>query len=293
LPRPIERAIVAAIALSACASPTPKPSPPSPQEPRAATGTVDVGGYDLFYTCRGEGTPTVVLEAGLDTAGSSAFAEFIPQLDELNTRACTYDRAGTGSSDPRPASVGKPNAGVEADELHRLLEGAKLEPPFVLVTHSYGGLITRVFADRYPDAVAGFVFEDVSTAWEIDLWPKWDDSPWIDGGQVTDIDATEREVLHAAPLGNIPTVVASQDTYDEEGIPDWAGPIFARQQGKLAALGDNVIHVRATGSGHWIHEDSPEVMTTAISVVVEAVRGDGTLPACEEAFDGLDVTCLS
>jgi hypothetical protein len=95
--------------------------------------------------------------------------------------------------------------------------------------------------------VAGFVFEDVSTAWEIDLWPRWDDSPWIDGGQRIDIQATEHEVLEAAPLGDRPTVVVSQDTYDEEGIPGWAAPIFARQQAKLAALGEDAIHVRADG----------------------------------------------
>ena len=52
-----------------------------------------------------------------------------------------------------------------------MLGEAGVAPPYVLVAHSYGGLIARVFADRYPSEVAGFVSEAVSTAWEIDLWP--------------------------------------------------------------------------------------------------------------------------
>ncbi len=151
----------------------------------------------------------------------------------------------------------------------------------MLVSHSYAGLIARAYADRYPDDVAGFVFEDVSTPWEIDLWPKWDESPWIDGGQRIDIQATEREVLDAAPLGDAATVVVSQSAYDEEGIPKWAAPIFARHQARLAALGDNVIHVRAEGSGHWIHRDQPSVMVTAIEITVVTIRETGSLPGAQ------------
>jgi pimeloyl-ACP methyl ester carboxylesterase len=161
----------------------------------------------------------------------------------------------------------------------------------VYVPHSYAGLVARVFADHYPEDVAGFVFEDVSTAWEIDLWPRWDDSPWIDGTKI-DIQTTERQVLDAAPLGDTPAVVVSQSTYDEEGIPKWAGPIFARQQAKLAALGENTIHVRADGSGHWIHRDRPEVLLRAIEVVADAVRSGEPLPTCEDAFDMPRVTCF-
>ena len=144
-------------------------------------GRVDVGGYELAWQCRGQGTPTVILDAGLDTAGTSEWFDFLPQLDAIGTRACTYDRAGTGSSDPRPEGEA-PTAATQAEELHMLLQEAGIDPPLVLVPHSYAGLIARAYADRYPHDVAGFVFEDVSTPWEIDLWLKWDDSPWIDGG---------------------------------------------------------------------------------------------------------------
>jgi pimeloyl-ACP methyl ester carboxylesterase len=235
----------------------------------------------------------VILEAGLNSDGTSTWFDFIPLLEDADTRVCTYDRAGTGMSDPRPKQAGTPTAALQAEELHRLLEGAQIEPPYVLVPHSYGGLITRVFADRYREEMAGFVFEDVSTAWEIDLWPKWDDSPWIDGGQRVDIQATEKQVLEAAPLGDLPSIVLSQATYDDEGIPRWAAPIFARQQAKLAELGDNVIHLRVDDTGHFIHEERPSVVVAAVEAVVTAARGPEPLPRCPAVFEEALGTCLS
>lgn len=278
-------------ALAACSSGG--SSGTAPGSGSAQSGKRDVGGYELFYRCEGDGSPTVVLEAGLGSPGTTDFGDFIGQLDGVDARVCTYDRAGTGVSGVRPKSAGKLTAALEAEELHSMLEKAGIEPPYVLVPHSYGGLITRVYADKYPDEVAGFVFEDVSTAWEIDLWPKWDPSPWIDGGQKVDIQATEKEVLKAEPLGDRPSVVLSQDTYKGEGIPGWAAPIFAKQQAKLAKLGDDVVHARADGSGHFIHEERPELMVDAIGAVVAAVQTNSQLPDCEEVFAGPDVTCLT
>ncbi len=74
------------------------PTPPSQPQ----NGRIDVGGYELAWQCRGQGTPTVMLDAGLGTAGTSEWFDFLPQLDPIGTRVCTYDRAGTGTSDPRP-----------------------------------------------------------------------------------------------------------------------------------------------------------------------------------------------
>jgi hypothetical protein len=54
-----------------------------------------------------------------------------------------------------------------------------------------------------------------------------------------------------------------------------------------------VIHVRADGVGHFLHDESPSIMVDAIRIVVQAVRGDGRLPACEAAFDESFVTCLT
>ena len=289
---------IAAVILASCGGDTSERSTPgsgSPASPSdAAAGGADIGGYELAYSCLGEGSPTVLLEAGLGGPGLDVWDELLPMVAASGAHVCTYDRAGVGVSDSRPSGDGRPTSATQAGELHALLEAIGVSPPYVLVPHSYGGLVARMFADRYPDEVAGFVFEDVSTAWEIDLWPRWDPSPWIDGRQTIDIDTTERLVLHAEALGPRPTIVLSQSRYDEdeEGIPPWAGPIFARQQAKLAALGDDVIHVRAEDTGHFIHWERPELVVTAIAEVVRAVSTGTPLAPCEEVFDDPVATCL-
>jgi pimeloyl-ACP methyl ester carboxylesterase len=263
------------------------------KRPIEVRGRADAGGYALSYVCRGEGSPAVILEAGLDAAGTRSSAGLVPVLDPIDTQVCAYDRAGTGSSARRPKGGDPPTAGLQAAELHAVLGEIDVAPPYVLVAHSYGGLIARMFADKYPSEVAGFVFEAVSTAWEIDLWPEWDTTPWIDGGRVTDIEATKHQVLEAAPLGSRPSVVVSQDTYDDEGIPEWAVPSFVRQQARLATLGTDVIHVRADGVGHFIHDERPAIIASAVAAVVDAVRTDRRLPACRDIFGPELGTCLN
>jgi pimeloyl-ACP methyl ester carboxylesterase len=283
-----------ALLLAAACSDDPALSPPGPGGGAVPSGEgrVDVGGYELAYTCVGAGSPTVILEAGLGASGMSEFLEVMPEVQATGAQVCTYDRAGIGASEARPTGEGLPTALTHAEELHTLLAAADISPPYVLVPHSYGGLVARMFADRYPETVAGFVFEDVSTAWEIDLWPRWDDRPWIDGEQKVDIGATEQLVLDAAPFGQRPAIVLSQSTYDGEGVPKWAADNFAQHQAKLAALGADVIHVRAEDTGHWIHLERPALVVAAIAEVVRAVRDGTGLAPCDVVFDGGDATCL-
>jgi pimeloyl-ACP methyl ester carboxylesterase len=116
---------------------------------------VDVGGFRLHLNASGEGSPVVVLDAAL--GGSSvSWALVQPELAQV-TRVCSYDRAGFGWSDPGPMPR---TAGRIAGELRMLLERADIRPPFVLVGHSFGGLVVQVFASRYPDCTAGLVLVD-------------------------------------------------------------------------------------------------------------------------------------
>ncbi|MYE07087.1 MAG: alpha/beta hydrolase, partial [Chloroflexi bacterium] len=119
---------------------------------------IDVGGHRLHLRCTGTGTPLVVLESGGDALGSQGWFAVRPKLAGT-TRVCTYDRAGYGWSDTGPEPR---DALTISTELHRMLRGASEPPPFVLVGHSLGGAFIRVFADRYPDDVAGLVFVDSS-----------------------------------------------------------------------------------------------------------------------------------
>ena len=119
---------------------------------------VDVGNYSLHINCVGQGSPTVVLDAG--SGGFSAQWVRVQREVSDTTRVCAYDRAGMGWSergpDPRDAKR-------ISSELHTLLGKAGIEGPYVLVGHSYGGLYMQTYAARYPDEVAGVALVDSST----------------------------------------------------------------------------------------------------------------------------------
>lgn len=116
---------------------------------------VHVGGYRLHLDCRGEGSPAVILEAAILDIGLT-WAKVQREVASF-TRACSYDRAGLGRSErgPRPRTVR-----VMVEELRALLGAAGVPPPYVLVGHSFGALISRLYAHRHPEDVAGIVMVD-------------------------------------------------------------------------------------------------------------------------------------
>ena len=126
----------------------PAPFPPPGQ-------LVDVGGWRLHLHCTGEvqpSQPTVILEAGLGDF-SVEWSLVQPKLATF-VRVCSYDRAGSGWSElgPHPRTMHQ-----IAYELHVLLEKAKVAPPYVLVGHSYGGWLVRLYASKYRSEIAGMV----------------------------------------------------------------------------------------------------------------------------------------
>lgn len=132
---------------------------PGPSAP--STQRIDVGGYKLTLLARGQGTPTVVIEPGTGLAAVES-GEWKAVCDEVakKARVCLYDRAGLGTSDAAPM---RPRTSRDiARDLHALLVNAKVPGPYVLVGHSIGGLNVRVFADMYPDDVAGVVLVDAT-----------------------------------------------------------------------------------------------------------------------------------
>jgi pimeloyl-ACP methyl ester carboxylesterase len=116
---------------------------------------IDLGGYRMHISCTGQGSPTVVLEAG-GGVSSGVWAWIQPEIAR-QTRVCTYDRAGIGWSEQGPHPR---DAGSIAQELHTLLQRAGESEPFVLAGHSLGGQYALMFAERYPEEIAGLVLID-------------------------------------------------------------------------------------------------------------------------------------
>ena len=116
---------------------------------------IDIGGYRLHLNCAGKGDPTVVLIPG---GGDFSFDWALVQPDVSHfTRVCSYDFAGFAWSDPGPVPR---TMRQDALELHTLLKNAGIKGRYVLVGHSLGGLLSRVYAAEYPSEIAGIVLVD-------------------------------------------------------------------------------------------------------------------------------------
>ncbi|HEV7919626.1 MAG TPA: alpha/beta hydrolase [Thermoanaerobaculia bacterium] len=120
-----------------------------------AANLVDVGGRKLHLECTGGGSPTVIFESGLGE-GYYVWSRVQPEVAKTH-RACSYDRAGLGFSDPSPTAR---SIASLIDDLHLLLSKSGEQPPYVLVGHSLGGLLVRRYAARFPDEVTALVLVD-------------------------------------------------------------------------------------------------------------------------------------
>lgn len=197
-------------------------------------GLVDIGGRRLHFESAGSGSPTVVLEAGLNSRSDVWSRDLKQPAGEREmvfpavakfTHVCTYDRPGTlgevneeleptgpqfypSRSDPVPM----PRAmQAIASDLDAVLEKTGQSGPFVLVGHSLGGLFMRYYAMTRPDDVAGLVLVDATTE------TVWDDfkevlppEEWVDFEKGTIENAElkdaypEAEFLLTAPLADDP-----------------------------------------------------------------------------------------
>jgi pimeloyl-ACP methyl ester carboxylesterase len=114
-------------------------------------------GRRLNVYCLGHGSPTVIFDSGLGDA-TRVWALVQPRVAAF-TRACSYDRAGFGFSDPSPKASTSENA---VADMRLLLDALRIKPPYVLVGHSSGGLNVKLYAYEHLPEVAGLVLVDPS-----------------------------------------------------------------------------------------------------------------------------------
>lgn len=284
---------------SPTATPTPEITPlptgtptlsisPTPVTP-TLQDQMDMGGYKLAYQCFGQGSPTVIVEAGGGDKPTVSYT-WHPVIQEVQTftRICIYNRA-----------QGLPTSQDIAADLHTLLQKIPLTGPYILVGHSLGGYHVRVYADMYPEEVAGLMLVDptnpnlpsvMATAYptyspdentgitlnrltDTNAFP----TPDIDG---LDFNASTAQVRQTRPLGDLPLVVISADLDPDQ----WAVPGFTPEdterivtaifeaQADLATLSSQGVFLVAHTPKHFISLNDPQIIIEAIAQMVEEIR---------------------
>jgi pimeloyl-ACP methyl ester carboxylesterase len=274
--------------------------PGSPTSSQIPSPFVDVGGYSLWLECTGQGSPTVILEAGAGN-DSGTWHRVMPTISGF-TRVCRYDRAGLGNSDARP-EAGTVTATRVVDELHALLGAAHIEPPYVLIGHSYGGGLIRLYAAAYRVDVEAIVLEDSISEDQVcnRISRKLAEleghcGELVDGANRVDLRAMASELRASRTLGGLPLVVLSHgvpfefpelDRRENRAVEH----LWASYQAGLARLSTDSLHVIATRSDHYIHEAQPALFVEAVRLAVQAARGH-QFPPCQQVFTMVEGECL-
>ena len=263
---------------------TPESNTPTPSA--IPSGMVDVGGYELFIACSGAGGPIVILEAGTGYGVGEWWGELPDQVAQF-TQVCMYDRAGIGRSD-LPTGEWR-TAQDMADDLHRLLKNAGAQGPFVLVGHSLGGAIVRLYAAAYPGEAAGLVLLDSMNETyneaEKDFLTPEEYARYADlmADSIEFSISGTLEELHAlravsdAPLGDLPLVVISRGTHPPSDLVSPAETqrrleLWQELQADLATISTNGVFIVAEESGHFVHLDQLDLVVETIRNMVEGIQ---------------------
>ncbi len=253
---------------------------------------VDVGGRKLSCTVYGQGAPTVVLISGF-SAEQSYWNSVIPALIDKAT-IVTYDRPGIGKSEKGNLPL---HAEQSAKDLHALLKKTDVPKPYIIVGHSIGVGIARLFTSMYPKDVGGLILEDGSHESLLDEQLKIlkgkdlqalqeaalkTSRPAIPQNEAEYREETNEQLRNSGPLPHIPFVVITSGDRSK-ALP----PIFSEQarkdliklgmdlQQKLVDLIPGGKHIIAEGVGHNIHVEKPEIVVESIIDMINKIQAPG------------------
>lgn len=261
----------------------------SDQTPNAVTRPTEavdelvaVDGARMHISCAGSGSVTAVLISGFETS-SDIWNAVAPAISQV-TRVCTYDRYGTGSSDPAPRSQ---TFASQADDLHTVLASIGESGPYLVVGHSFGGPEAVLFAATYGSEVMGLMLVDASPAtWPTAICAVPDDgTPAAAGYQqlCTNISSSSSnaenldgvaafdEVVDIGSLGDLPMVVMTA-THHPWGLDDAPNTrldaAWNAGQEHWLSLSSSARLVPVGNTGHNIQIDQPAAVIEQIGQLI-------------------------
>jgi pimeloyl-ACP methyl ester carboxylesterase len=231
----------------------------------------DMGGYRLHAVMAGKGKPSVVFEAGMGD-GTGSWEKVQPEISKM-AQTFSYDRPGLGKSDRAPAPH---DLNQSADELHALLQKSGIPAPYILVGHSMGGLIVRVFAYRYPSETAGMVLVDPSdegtdarlhskmTPEQWDSYRAWMKKHLENPIMRLDMEAmtSGQEAAAAVPLPSVPKILLSASQIEESSKVFREVAIELHKEWVQKTPNAELVPVPT--SEHYIQIVAPETVISAI-----------------------------
>ncbi len=256
-----------------------EPAPaPEAALPKGHTSHTKHGKRSLVVA--GEGSPTVVFESGLGN-GKDVWKSVFGEVSAV-TRAVAYDRAGYGDSD-RATAMRDPLQIVR--ELRALLKEEDIPPPYVLVGHSLGGTIVKLYARAFPDEIAGVVLVDARHS-DFARRCKQVGVPRIlyeppaalfllaraaMRGELKSSAASAYQARKVGPFPAVPLVVLTQN----DAVARWPkglGRMWAASQRNMTKMSKLSRLEVLDDSGHNVHKDRPDAVVKAVLNVVKAAR---------------------
>jgi pimeloyl-ACP methyl ester carboxylesterase len=253
---------------------------PSPQPSTVTTSIkVTVGSQRIAVRCVGAQTsrPTIVLMHG---NGGSGFELIEPHLRTLS-RVCVYDRPGTGDS-PAPAKLPRSITEVVA-EAHGVLAAAAIRAPVFLIGASYGGVVAFMYAQAYPDDVAGFVV--INPPPPYDAWiaeakkvetpeevAKFEEPDYRGENPEQIDDRANSTMLTIALPARMPYALMFDE--DCDGNVAFCAKIFEpnrKLDERLTHVGDGGRFIAVPGAGHQIEATRPQAVIDAVDEVWRAI----------------------
>lgn len=236
-----------------------------------------VNGHNLFCTYYLNGCPTVIFEAGL--GDDSEVWRNIQNNVSCLTSTLSYDRAGIGKSE-----VGFTPRSAEdiVKDLFHLLTKLSLNPPFILVGHSFGGLVMRLFASTYPNLIAGMILVDAVPENKEEHFEKvlpdhlkirnreYLENPELNPEKIDKV-VSYKQILNRKRIFDFPMTIITRGQPDI-ARGDWPNEeilkIEQELQSEFLQLSRNSKRIIATKSGHYIQEDEPELVIDAIRELI-------------------------
>lgn len=239
---------------------------------------LDANDNSKAYSIIGSGTPAIVLQAGLQD-GKEAWAGLLPQLAK-QSQLVAFDRPGHGGN---PATDASRDPCTIANEQRQMLQAAGIQPPYILVGHSLGGLYQYVYAKLYPNEVAGIVLLDPThpTHWETLQREFPVGSTMIKTMRLTVFTSTDKKEFDAQtqclnsldmsqPL-NIPSKLLVSGRFRSSERSAYENMLKPLRQDWLRLLGSKQLQT-VWDSGHYIQKDSPEEVVSAVQTLLLEIQ---------------------